>query len=625
MASAALLAIWIFVPSMKELSSETMKANTSLGLLAGSISLWLQRAKGEHRGRLAQALGAFVLMIGAATGAEYLFGWNLGIDEIIVSDFPTEESLRFPGRMSPITAASFCFLGSSLLALDMAPSKTRVHLSSALALPLLFIGLVTLTGYVYGVRPFYQLGPYIRIGWAGALGFLVLGLGIQAARPDRGAAQWFMREGAAGAASRRLLPAVVGVPIGFGWLELWAVRKGYVGLELGTALFAASLVVVLGVVVWANARALETADLEREKSENVFRSFFSLGLVGFRQSDTPTGRSLRVNSKMEEITGYSSDELLRMRLIEITHPEDRERDHQALAAMTDGTKPLYSLEKRLVRKDGRIVWVLVNAALVAPTADEPPTSVAAIQDITSLKESQDHLEKALRLRDAFLGIASHELRTPLAALLMQIEGILRAMRKEAELTKYAERLEKAAATGRRLEKLINDLLDVTRIGEGRLRLEPEPFDLIVLVREVVDRFRDAAAAAKTPISLLTPASLRGTWDRLRIDQVLTNLLSNAMKYGAGRPVEVSMESSGEEALVHVRDHGIGIEPNERDRIFERFERGGAAISYGGFGLGLWIAREIATASGGSLQVDSAPNEGARFTLHLPLGPADAER
>jgi PAS domain S-box-containing protein len=621
-----LLAIWLFSPSLKEFSAFTMKANTAVAMLLSSCSLAiLSRAEpsnGAHRS-WGRWLAAAVLLLGAATGVEYLAGADFGIDQLLVDDFLSDESRPFPGRMSPIAATCFCLLGMALLVLDVPSSSPRVHLTSVLTLPLVLVSLIAMTGYVYGVHNFYQLGPYIRIAWPTASCFLLLGIGTLMARPHRGPVKYFANARLSGLAARRLLPAVVVIPLAFGWLVVWGQQDGLFGIELGTALFAVSLVVVLGTVVWVDARALESTDREREMSEGLFRSFFNLGLVGMAQTDPTTGRFLRVNSKMEEITGRSWDELAEMTLGDVTHPDERARDRDAFRAMLLGKRSTYSVEKRYIRKDGQIVWVIVNSAAVRMPPGNEVKVVAVIQDITFLKEAQEKLAEALRLREQFLGIASHELKTPLTALLMQIQGVHRLMVADPTLARYASRLERAVAAGLRLERLIHELLDVSRLAEGRLRLEPEPFELGSLVEEIVDRFSEIALPSESPIAVRTEKDIRGSWDRSRIDQVITNLLSNALKYGAGRPIEVVAQMKRGAAVIAVSDHGIGIRKDQQQRIFGRFERSVETRTYGGFGLGLWIAREIVALSGGTIDVESAEGEGACFTVRLPVEQEDA--
>jgi PAS domain S-box-containing protein len=228
------------------------------------------------------------------------------------------------------------------------------------------------------------------------------------------------------------------------------------------------------------------------------------------------------------------------------------------------------------------------------------------------------LQVAVQIRDDFVAVAGHELKTPLAALMMQLQLLDRVMARDGDLTRVRERVEKLSRSAERLDLLINQMLDVSRITSARLRVEPEPMDLCELVREVIERFSDAAARAHSRIVLTGESRIGGTWDRLRLEQVITNLLSNAIKYGAGKPVEIDVRVEDGEAVLQVTDHGIGIEAEQQKRIFERFERAVSSRDFGGFGLGLWITRQIVEASGGRIAVESQPGNGACFTVRLPL-------
>jgi signal transduction histidine kinase len=166
--------------------------------------------------------------------------------------------------------------------------------------------------------------------------------------------------------------------------------------------------------------------------------------------------------------------------------------------------------------------------------------------------------------------------------------------------------------------LVEELLDVSRLASGRLRVEPTEFDLSDLVREVASRLKPFLDAAGCALSVEARAPAVGSWDRLRVEQVIANLVSNALKYGPGSPVEMSVTCEAECACLRVRDHGIGIAPQDQHRIFQRFERAVPMSHYSGFGLGLWIAREIVAAHGGSIDVDSEIGHGSIFTVRLPF-------
>jgi signal transduction histidine kinase len=229
-------------------------------------------------------------------------------------------------------------------------------------------------------------------------------------------------------------------------------------------------------------------------------------------------------------------------------------------------------------------------------------------------------EEGVQARDEFLSIASHELRTPLAALRMQVQM---AQRRLADGSGgVGPRLAAADRVIGRMSRLVYDLLEVSRINSGRLPLELqlEDVDLAALVGDVVADHADAAAHAGCPLDLRADGPCVGRWDRLRIEQVVAQLLANALKYGAGKPIEVSVRGEGAWAVLSVRDHGHGVRPEERDRIFQRFERAVSIRNYGGFGLGLWIAREVIEALGGEIAVDSVPGDGATFRAALPRSP-----
>ena len=230
---------------------------------------------------------------------------------------------------------------------------------------------------------------------------------------------------------------------------------------------------------------------------------------------------------------------------------------------------------------------------------------------------------AIAVRDEFLAIAGHELKTPLAALQLQLQGLLRLAQRgdvAGTVDRLRDRLDKTLGLGRRLDDLIKELLDVSRITAGRLTLEREPCDLVVLVRRVLDRFADQLASAGATATLRGDDRVVGTWDRARLDLVVTNLLANAIKYAPGKPIDLAVEQpTPERARLVVRDYGIGIAPEDQARIFGPFERAVSDRHYGGFGLGLWIVRQVVEAHGGSVHLESSPGQGATFLVELPTG------
>jgi PAS domain S-box-containing protein len=235
------------------------------------------------------------------------------------------------------------------------------------------------------------------------------------------------------------------------------------------------------------------------------------------------------------------------------------------------------------------------------------------------------VQAAVELRDEFLAVAGHELRTPLAALSLLLDTLV--METNAigtalpALARFQNTLARSKHHSERLGRLIGQLLDVSRIQMRRLQLQPELVDLGKLVEEVTTRYADAAAQARCDLEVhIQPEPVVGFWDPLQLDQVTTNLLTNALKYGAGKPVEVSVTASNGKALLSVKDHGIGISPTDQERIFGRFERAVSQRHYGGLGLGLWITRQALEAMGGSIRVQSTPNVETLFVAELPIRP-----
>jgi signal transduction histidine kinase len=245
--------------------------------------------------------------------------------------------------------------------------------------------------------------------------------------------------------------------------------------------------------------------------------------------------------------------------------------------------------------------------------------MGAAIEVTETVLARRRIEDALRARDDFISVASHELRTPMTTLRLQTDSLMAGIKAGKMSGERAlPKLTLARRQLDRLDALVADLVDVTRLSSGRLELNREPVDLGELCEEVAQRFGEELAKACCPLTIDVSRHLVGQWDRFRLDQVLTNLLTNAMKYGAGRPIHLKLRRNGDVAELSVRDEGVGIAPAEQARIFERFERAASTKHQNGLGLGLWIARKIVTASNGTLTVDSEPNKGAQFTMRLAL-------
>jgi PAS domain S-box-containing protein len=332
---------------------------------------------------------------------------------------------------------------------------------------------------------------------------------------------------------------------------------------------------------------------------------------------SPEGRVASWNSGAQRIKGYATHEILGRHYSIFYPPEEvigGMCDRQLATAARDGR---VESEGWRVRKDGTRFWAMATLTAIHGEDGSLLGFAKVTRDLTVHKQADEErlrlaqAQEAIRLRDEFLVIAAHELKTPLTVLGLQLQKLQR-------MGAPQESVGTALRSARRLGALVDTLLDVSRIATGQLNVDVQECDLAELVREVVERWRDEASRAGCELHIDGPAPVRGRWDPLRIDQVIENLLGNAIKYAPGKPVRISVAARGDVAELCVSDDGPGIPPGAEARIFRRFERATDVRNYGGLGLGLYIVREIVEAHGGTISVDTAAGKGATFWVALPL-------
>jgi signal transduction histidine kinase len=242
--------------------------------------------------------------------------------------------------------------------------------------------------------------------------------------------------------------------------------------------------------------------------------------------------------------------------------------------------------------------------------------------LKQLQATQNELERAVRMRDDFMSIVSHEVRTPLNGLILETQlRKLHLAKDNADaftMDKLRGMVDRDERQIQSLIRLIEDMLDVSRIRTGKLSIRPGPFDLSELVSNLIEGFAAQITAAQSTISLHADEPVIGVWDEFRIEQVVANLLTNALRYGARKPIEVKVYCQGGEARVEVRDQGIGISAQNQKRIFQQFERVTSNHAIAGLGLGLFISEQIVAAHGGQISVQSEEGEGSMFRVSLPL-------
>jgi signal transduction histidine kinase len=269
----------------------------------------------------------------------------------------------------------------------------------------------------------------------------------------------------------------------------------------------------------------------------------------------------------------------------------------------------------LTRRAGH--WQMIESAALSTAKDELQRLNAELE--RRVLDRTAALEHAVQARDEFLSVASHELKTPIASLQLYVQGMVRAQSKGALTAEQLNvRLNRIQDQCGRLEKLINNLLDVSRADAKTPMIQRESFDMSELVADTVERFTEEFARARCPVTVEAREPIVGCWDRMRVEQALTNLLQNVARYAPGAPVNIRVQAEGPWVRIVIRDAGPGIAEKDHVRIFERFVQAGSQTFAGGFGLGLWIVKQMVEAHEGSVTLVSRPGAGAAFTLMLPL-------
>jgi PAS domain S-box-containing protein len=361
-------------------------------------------------------------------------------------------------------------------------------------------------------------------------------------------------------------------------------------------------------------------------SEERFRALFEQAAVGVAEVDSISSRILRVNRKYAELLGYSQSELLSFDFMRLTHRDDLSVNLDAMERLRNGETREFSLETRLARRDGSVLWVnLAVSALWAP-GSVPTHHIAVITDLSLRKRAEQALLEADQRKNEYLAMLAHELRNPLAPIQNGLE-ILRLAKGDDEAARAArERMERQT---RHLVRLVDDLLDVSRVTRGRIELRRERFPLADAVDDAVAAARPLIDAGQHELVVDLPReALVLDADPDRFVQVLTNLLNNAAKYSDAKGrIELGVERDGTQAVIRVSDRGVGIAPEWHERIFELFAQADpkSALRAPGLGIGLTLSRTIAEMHGGTLSAASeGVGHGSVFTLRLPLAGAAAQ-
>jgi PAS domain S-box-containing protein len=646
----------------------TMKANTGICLMLVGVALFL--LENDNAGRsprlVARMFSLLAVLVGAASLCEHLFGWNLGIDQLLFHESLAEAGPSFPGRMGPAACCDFILLGSALAVIDV-QNRRGFWLSPYLAAASLPITMLAFLSYFYGVQPISSLTIYSSIALHTVFAFLALCAGILLARPDREFMPSFLGNTSGAILARRLFPAALLLPPFLGWLAVLGRKGNLYGPHYGTAWVVTILTSVFSLLISLTARAINRAEAERDQGEEDLRGIQQtlieretvlrtvtnearVGLVMVSQER----RYLFANNTYADILGLPNSNILGKKVGEIL-PHMYDQISPNLDRAFTGQRVSYELHLAAQPIDGdeRFYDVIYQPRTEGPAE---PYVVVVLVDITERKKVQERLERTVaertaQLREAnenlqtFSNSAAHDLRSPLRTIQsfssLVLEDFGAALPPEAKV--YLERV--VVATDH-MGALLHDLLDYSKMTQAEITLET--VNLNATVRDALgflDRDIKSQNAAITVSNSLPPVIAHSATLLILVQ----NLVSNGLKFMAAgtRPIiEISAEEYLEDKLnsvpankttpeplpsapgsspvslrrlvrLSVRDNGIGISSADISKLFTAFSRLHGKDAYPGTGLGLAIVKKAAERMGGRVGVESSPDQGSRFWIDLP--------
>lgn len=627
----------------------SMKANAAVCVCCVAVASWclIPVERSAFRTNVGRGLGAFVAVFGAATLSQHVFDWDLGIDQLLFSEPYGAAATVSPGRMGPPASTSFMLLGAGLYAFERR-TRSQQSISQWLAAAVLPIALLGILGYATSAEQLYGIARYTGVSLPMAISLLLLATAIFLARCEDEPASIFVADHPGGALARTLIPTAIVLPILTGWLRTVGERWGFYDHAFGRALMLLGLIVVFTAIVWRLARRLADVNAQRTAAEHaseraqaearrladenvetssVLESLLAHAPLGLLFFDG-TRRCVRANDFAARTPGSVDGPRLGATLEEVlpgapeTLPGALERAFSAGASTmnieVDAAGERSWLAGVFPVKSASGETALAGVMLVEIT-DRKRLEAQKATLLESERAARMEAERSAALKDDFLATLSHELRTPLNAILGWATIARQSPDRPPSLDKPLEVIERNA---RVQAQLIEDLLDVSRIVSGKLRLVLEPVHVLGVVQAAVSATGPAAAAKQIEVSVTSEGDLvpvRG--DAGRLQQVAWNLLSNAVKFTPkGGKVRVLVRRCEDAIEIRVSDDGVGISADFLPHVFDRFRQADASTTrrHGGLGLGLAIAKQLVEMHGGSVSAQSGgEGQGATFCVSLP--------
>ncbi len=605
-----------------------MFANTALAVLCATAAISLLYAPPRRSSKwLSAALSVVAGLIGGLTFSEHLFGWNLGIDTLLVEPLWGHRAASAPGRMGPPASATLTFMGIAILLANARKGGRSRAVASILALLASVPPLITFTAYLYSATALYSEPKYSGIAWQTSFLLMLLSVSLLLAIREYGLGALVRRNDAAGLLVRRLVPISVALLLVTGYLQDLGFDLGLYKRVTGGAALTVVRILMFTALLWWTAQTL-VVQIERRKkleaelgeTQERFRVMANT-IPQLAWMASPDGWIYWYNQRWHDYTGCTHEQMQGWGWKSVQHPDHVARvtevwkEALARGESWQDTFPLRSA-------DGEYRWFLSRAMPIRNEAGEVLHWFGTNTDITEQRLAEDLLRETNRMKDEFLATLSHELRTPMSAIL----GWSQLLRKSSEGSisgDLVQGLEVIERNARLQSQIIDDLLDMNRIISGKIRLDMKTINLVDVARAAIDAIVPSAETRRLKLEPSFESDrmiVRG--DPNRLQQVFYNLLTNAVKFtpdgGSIRVFCGRVESSVE---FRVTDTGIGIKREFLPHVFERFRQQDASTTrtYGGLGLGLGIVKHLVELHGGRVHVSSdGANMGATFSVVLPV-------
>lgn len=631
-----------------------MKANTAVCLMLVAVSVLLlgDSSAPPVKRRIGQVCAAIVALVGLSTLSQHLFGWNLGIDQLLFHESREEAGLSFPGRMGVAACLNFSFLGLALSFID-ARSKRWFRVSNFSVLTVVVITLLVFLYYFYGIERSEAIGVYFTIALHTVVAFLSICTAILLSRPERGLVSTLLGNSPGSMVARRMWPALLLIIL-LGWIRTIGHTEHWFGHAFGTASFVVAVLLLFSGLLWWTAVSLNRTDRERRLANLAMRESEARLTILVRVSELirtlhdpyelsyavaeTVGRHLNVRRCLfnetdvardleiihrdycdgaesvageHRISDYSSVTTLDMeRGITVVNVDskidprtaaDYQRSYEATGERAYVAVPLMRegrwVASLWVSDDKPREWTKDELSLLQTVAERTWTAIEKLraedqreQLLQREQEARDAAEKANQLKDEFLATLSHELRNPLNVILGYSELLLRLpeIQQSMRLTRMADALRRNAQSQ---SQLINDLLDLSRLQRGKISLNHEPVSLAAIIDNAVETVRADASAKGVDLRLnVGDQLLLVDGDRLRLQQIAWNILNNAVKFTpSGGSIEISLSSDIDRGVLVVKDTGQGIDPRFLPHVFEMFRQADGSNRRRHGGLGIGLA------------------------------------